>query len=203
MAGVVVIADDDAIIFINFIVVDSPPSCLPSLLLIVTAGQIWEVEGGGQMQQLPHVHWWDWFLDPSKGRLVPSNSFTSHKSDSSSSPSDTISEWVSWMGILFGYKASTLPAHLGLRKYVSAANKIKCPDNPCNPVTNERIQSCVHSHHEMLIGCFMTWGILAQVYCHGITLCSEVCWAITIITQLAIEPTSRWRMRTSGGEIVI
>ena len=71
--------------------------------------------------------------------------------------------------------------------YVGAADKIKCPDNPCNPVANEGKQSRVRSRHKTINGHFKTWGILSQVYRHDIRHHSEVFRAVAIITQLAIE----------------
>jgi hypothetical protein len=71
--------------------------------------------------------------------------------------------------------------------YVSAADKVKCPDNPCNPVANEGKQFRVRSCHETINGCFKTWVILSQVYRHDITHHGEVFRAVAIITQLAIK----------------
>jgi hypothetical protein len=45
--------------------------------------------------------------------------------------------------------------------YIGATNKIKCPDNPCNPAANEGKQSLFRSRHETINGCFKTWGILS------------------------------------------
>ncbi len=45
--------------------------------------------------------------------------------------------------------------------YVGAADKIKCPNNPYNPVANEGKQSRVRSCHETIKGRFKTWGILS------------------------------------------
>ena len=42
--------------------------------------------------------------------------------------------------------------------YVGAADKIKCPDNPCNPVENEGMQSRARYHHKTINGCFKMWG---------------------------------------------
>jgi hypothetical protein len=71
--------------------------------------------------------------------------------------------------------------------YVGAATKIKCPDNPCNPVGNKGIKSHSKSQPETINGCFRTWGILKRMYCHNIRRHGEVFWAIAIITQLAIS----------------
>jgi hypothetical protein len=59
-------------------------------------------------------------------------------------------------------------------RYIGAADKVKCPDNPCNPAVNEGKQSRVHSRHETINGRFKTWGVLSQVYRHNITCHSEV-----------------------------
>jgi len=74
--------------------------------------------------------------------------------------------------------------------YVSCADKVKCPDNPCNHPANERMQSCVHSRHERINECFKSWGILSQVYCNDITHHGEVFRVIAIIMQLTIENRS-------------
>jgi hypothetical protein len=71
--------------------------------------------------------------------------------------------------------------------YIGAADKIKCPNNPCNPVANEEKQSRIRSFHETINGSFKTWGILSQVYRHDITHHGKVFQADAIITQLAIE----------------
>jgi hypothetical protein len=71
--------------------------------------------------------------------------------------------------------------------YVGTADKIKCPNNPCNPIENEGMQSRVQSCHETINGRFKTWGILNEVYRHDIRQHGEVFREIAIITQLAIE----------------
>ena len=71
--------------------------------------------------------------------------------------------------------------------YVACADKVKCPDNPCNPPANERMQARVRSRHETINGRFKTWGILSQVYRHDIRRHGEVFRAVAVITQLAIE----------------
>jgi hypothetical protein len=71
--------------------------------------------------------------------------------------------------------------------YVGAADKIKCPDNPCNPVENEGMQSRARYRHETINGRFKTWGILQQTYRHGIRRHGKVFRAIAIMTQLAIS----------------
>jgi len=71
--------------------------------------------------------------------------------------------------------------------YVGCADKVKCPDNPCNPPANERMQARVRSRHETINGRFKTWGILSQVYRHDIRRHGEVFRAVAVITQLDIE----------------
>jgi hypothetical protein len=71
--------------------------------------------------------------------------------------------------------------------YVGATDKIKCPDNPCNPVENEGMQSRARYCHETFNGRFKTWGILQQTYRHDIRRHGEVFRAIEIMTHLAIS----------------
>ena len=71
--------------------------------------------------------------------------------------------------------------------YVGAADKVKCPDNPCNPVANEGMQSRVRSRHEMINARFKTWSILKNTYRHNIRRHGEVFRAIAIVTQLGID----------------
>jgi hypothetical protein len=75
--------------------------------------------------------------------------------------------------------------------YDGAADKIKCPDNPCNPVENKGMQSPARYRHETINGRFKTWGILQQMYRHDIRRHGEVFWAIAIMTQLAISNGSQ------------
>ena len=71
--------------------------------------------------------------------------------------------------------------------YVGAVDKVKCPNNPCNPVENEPKQSRVRSRHETINGRFKTWQVLKNTYRHDIKRHGEVFRAIAIITQLGIE----------------
>jgi len=71
--------------------------------------------------------------------------------------------------------------------YVGATDKIKCPDNPCNPVENEGMQSRTRYPHKTINGRFKMWGILQQTYHHDIRLHGEVFRAFAIMTQLAIS----------------
>ncbi len=41
--------------------------------------------------------------------------------------------------------------------FIGAANKIKCPDNLCNPVKNKGMQSCIGSCHETINWQFKIW----------------------------------------------
>ena len=66
--------------------------------------------------------------------------------------------------------------------YMGAADKVKCPDDPFNPV-----QSRVRSRHKMINGRFKTWGILKNTYRHNIRRHGEVFRAIAIVTQLGID----------------
>ncbi len=43
--------------------------------------------------------------------------------------------------------------------YVGHANKIKCPNNDCNPAQNLGMQGAARSHHEMLKERLKHWGI--------------------------------------------
>jgi hypothetical protein len=70
--------------------------------------------------------------------------------------------------------------------YVGHADKIKCPDNTCNPEENLSMQACVRSQHETLNKQLKNWGILAQVYCHDIIAHGMVFHACTVVTQLSI-----------------
>ena len=71
--------------------------------------------------------------------------------------------------------------------YVGATDKIKCPNNPCNPVANEGMQSRARYRHETINGRFKTWQILKNTYRHDLSRHGEVFRAIAIITQIGIE----------------
>ena len=73
---------------------------------------------------------------------------------------------------------------------VGAADKIKCPDNPCNPVKNEGMQSRARYCHKTINGHFKTWVILKNAYHHDIRRHGEVFRAILVITQLKISKGS-------------
>jgi hypothetical protein len=70
--------------------------------------------------------------------------------------------------------------------YVGHANKVKCPNNDCNPPENLRVQSAARSRHETFNGCLNNWGILEKVYRHDITVHGTVFYACAVITQLSV-----------------
>ncbi len=71
--------------------------------------------------------------------------------------------------------------------YVGHADKIKCPNNDCNPKENLAMQACVRSRHETFNARLKFWGILGQTYRHDIMRHGSVFYACAIISQLAIE----------------
>jgi hypothetical protein len=71
--------------------------------------------------------------------------------------------------------------------YVGHTDKIKCPDNTCNPVENLAMQGRARSCQEMLNGWLKNWGILVKVYRHDITAHGTVIHACAVITQLCID----------------
>ena len=75
--------------------------------------------------------------------------------------------------------------------YVGHADKIKCPNNDCNPTENLAMQARVRSWHETFNGRLKNWGILEQVYRHDITAHGTVLYACAVITQLAIDNGER------------
>ena len=70
--------------------------------------------------------------------------------------------------------------------YVGHADKIKCPNNDCNPAENEEMQARVRSRHETFNARLKFWGILGQVYRHNILKHSSVFYACAVITQLIV-----------------
>jgi hypothetical protein len=70
--------------------------------------------------------------------------------------------------------------------YVAHADKIKCPDNTCNPEENLAMQAGVRSWHEILNGRVKNLGILAQVFRHNIVAHGTVFHACGVVTQLSI-----------------
>jgi len=71
--------------------------------------------------------------------------------------------------------------------YVGAADKIKCPDNPCNPVENKEMQSRARYCHKTINGRIKTWRILKQTHRHNIRRHGEFFQEILIMTQLTIH----------------
>jgi hypothetical protein len=51
--------------------------------------------------------------------------------------------------------------------YVGHPNKIKCPNNDCNPERNLGMQSAARSRHETFNGCLKNWEILERTYRHA------------------------------------
>jgi hypothetical protein len=70
--------------------------------------------------------------------------------------------------------------------YMRHTNKIKCPNNDCNPAENLGIQGTVRSCQKMLNGRLKTGPSLEKVYCHNITVQGTFFYAFAVITQLAI-----------------
>lgn len=71
--------------------------------------------------------------------------------------------------------------------YVGHADKIKCPNNDCNPAENLVMQARVRSRHETFNARLKFWGILGQTYRHDIMQHGSVFYACAVISQLAIE----------------
>jgi hypothetical protein len=70
--------------------------------------------------------------------------------------------------------------------YVGHADKIKCPNNDCNPEENLAMQARGRSQHETFNACLKFWGILRQVYHHDITQHGNVIYVCAILAQLAV-----------------
>ena len=70
--------------------------------------------------------------------------------------------------------------------YVGRADKVKCPNNNCNPPENLGMQSAARSRHETFNGRLKNWGILEKVYRHDITVHGTVFYACAVITQLSV-----------------
>jgi hypothetical protein len=71
-------------------------------------------------------------------------------------------------------------------RYFGHTDKIKCPDNTCNPEENLAMQACVRSRHETLNGRLKNLGVLAQVHRHNIVAHGTVFHACAVVTQLSI-----------------
>jgi hypothetical protein len=50
--------------------------------------------------------------------------------------------------------------------YVGHPNKIKCPNNDCDPERNLGMQSTARLHHKTFNGRLKNWGILKRTYHH-------------------------------------
>jgi hypothetical protein len=70
--------------------------------------------------------------------------------------------------------------------YVGHAEKIKCPNNDCNPDKNLTMQARVRSWHETFNVRLKFLGILRQVYRHNITQHGNVFYMCAILTQLTV-----------------
>jgi hypothetical protein len=76
--------------------------------------------------------------------------------------------------------------------YIRHTDKVKCPNNNCNPTENLAMQTRVRSWHETFNGHLKNWGILGQVYRHNITAHRTVFYACAVITHLAINNGKRF-----------
>ena len=70
------------------------------------------------------------------------------------------------------------------KDYVGRPDKIKCPDNDCNPAENRVMQRISRSRHEILNIWLKAWGILGNVYRHNIREHWTVFYACAVITLL-------------------
>ena len=70
--------------------------------------------------------------------------------------------------------------------YVGRLDKIKCPNNDCNPAENRVMQGIARSRHETLNGRLKAWGILGNEYRHDIREHGTVFYACAVITQLSV-----------------
>jgi hypothetical protein len=70
--------------------------------------------------------------------------------------------------------------------YVGHPDKIKCPNNDCNPERNLGMQSAARSRHETFNDRLKNWGILERTYRHDIELHGTVFSACVVITQLCV-----------------
>ena len=76
--------------------------------------------------------------------------------------------------------------------YVGHPDKIKCPNNDCNPVENLGMQSAARSRHETFNGCLKNWGILKRTYRHNITQYGSVS------LHAPSSPSSAWQTESSS-----
>ena len=65
-------------------------------------------------------------------------------------------------------------------------DKVKCPNNDCNPKENLAMQALMRSCHETFNACLKFWGILGQKFHHDIRRQGSVFYACAMIAQLAI-----------------
>jgi hypothetical protein len=70
--------------------------------------------------------------------------------------------------------------------YVGHPDKIKCPNNDCNPAKNLEMQLAARLRQETFNGHLKNWGILERTYRHKISQHGSVFTACTVITQLCV-----------------
>jgi hypothetical protein len=70
--------------------------------------------------------------------------------------------------------------------YAGRPDKIKCPNNNCNPAENRVMQGTARSCHETLNGWLKAWGILGNMYRHNIREHATVFYTCAVITQLSV-----------------
>ncbi len=70
--------------------------------------------------------------------------------------------------------------------YVGHMDKIKCPNNDCNPEENLAMQARIRSWHETFNARLKFWGILMQVYRHDITQHGNIFYVCAVLMQLAV-----------------
>ena len=70
--------------------------------------------------------------------------------------------------------------------YVGRPDKIKCPNNDCNPAENRVMQGIARSRHETLNRRLKAWGILGNAYPLDIREHGTVFYACAVISQLSI-----------------
>ena len=113
--------------------------------------------------------------------------------------SDTSSELTSSPGIWCGSRDPTQPADGRISRsfyhvlsnllkpgYVGCTDKVKCPNNNCNPRKNLGMQSATRLRHETFNSSLKNWGILERVHRHDIAMHGTVFYACTVITQLSV-----------------
>jgi hypothetical protein len=75
-------------------------------------------------------------------------------------------------------------ANKGYRRH---ADKIKSPGNYVNLGEKRAMQGRVRTHHKMLNERLKNWGILSQIFCHHISMHSDVFWACAMLKQLTVK----------------